>query len=96
MHNGFARETLRIPVHVGTMVRRKKGSVLVDLAHPGDEVLVARGGQGGPRGRMFGMRASGAAASWVVGRMSTDAHLYDDPEDAAIPALLDSRFDTHL
>nr|CDM87126.1 unnamed protein product [Triticum aestivum] len=42
---------------------------------------------------MFGMRASGAAASWVVGRMGTDAHLYDDPEDAAIPALLDSRFD---
>jgi GTPase involved in cell partitioning and DNA repair len=28
-------------------VRRKKGSVLADLAHPGDEVLVARGGQGG-------------------------------------------------
>ncbi|VAH70271.1 unnamed protein product [Triticum turgidum subsp. durum] len=25
--------------------------------------------------------------------MGTDAHLYDDPEDAAIPALLDSRFD---
>ncbi|CAM0885563.1 unnamed protein product [Alopecurus aequalis] len=42
---------------------------------------------------MFGLQASGAAASWVVGRMGTDAHLYDDPEDAAIPALLDSRFD---
>jgi hypothetical protein len=26
-------------------VRRKKGYVLADLAHPGDEVLVARGGQ---------------------------------------------------
>ena len=47
-------------------------------------------------GGMFGMRASGAAASWVVGRMGTDAHLYDDPEDAAILALLDSRFDAHL
>ncbi|KAE8795153.1 putative GTP-binding protein OBGC2 [Hordeum vulgare] len=47
MHNGFAGETLRIPVPVGTVVRRKKGSVLADLAHPGDEVLVARGGQGG-------------------------------------------------
>ncbi|KAE8800270.1 AP3-complex subunit beta-A [Hordeum vulgare] len=45
---------------------------------------------------MFGMRASGAAASWVVGRMGTDAHLYDDPEDAAILALLDSRLDAHL
>ena len=42
---------------------------------------------------MFVMRASGATASWVVGQMGTDAHLYDDPEDAAIPALLDSRFD---
>ncbi|KAI4978829.1 hypothetical protein ZWY2020_015582 [Hordeum vulgare] len=47
-------------------------------------------------GGMFGMRASGAATSWVVGRMGTDAHLYDDPEDAAILALLDSRFDAHL
>ncbi|TVU37043.1 hypothetical protein EJB05_19010 [Eragrostis curvula] len=42
---------------------------------------------------MFGLQASGAAASWVVGRMGTDAHLYDDPDDAAIPELLDSRFD---
>ncbi|KAK3166627.1 hypothetical protein QOZ80_1AG0048270 [Eleusine coracana subsp. coracana] len=42
---------------------------------------------------MFGLQASGAAASWVVGRMGTDAHLYDDPDDAAIPDLLDSRFD---
>jgi len=42
---------------------------------------------------MFGLQATGAAASWVVGRMGTDAHLYDDPDDASIPALLDSRFD---
>nr|CAB3503671.1 unnamed protein product [Digitaria exilis] len=42
---------------------------------------------------MFGLQSSGAAASWVVGRMGTDAHLYDDPDDASIPALLDSRFD---
>jgi len=31
----------------GTVVKRKKGTVLADLVHPGDEVLVARGGQGG-------------------------------------------------
>jgi GTPase involved in cell partitioning and DNA repair len=31
----------------GTVVKRKKGKVLADLANPGDEVLVARGGQGG-------------------------------------------------
>uniref|UniRef100_J3LTS3 Obg family GTPase CgtA n=2 Tax=Oryza brachyantha TaxID=4533 RepID=J3LTS3_ORYBR len=47
MHNGFAGETIRIPVPVGTVVKRKKGTVLADLAHPGDEVIVARGGQGG-------------------------------------------------
>ncbi|XP_062214304.1 probable GTP-binding protein OBGC2 isoform X2 [Phragmites australis] len=47
MHSGFVGETLRIPVPVGTVVKRKKGTVLADLAHPGDEVLVARGGQGG-------------------------------------------------
>lgn len=45
------------------------------------------------RSEMFGLQASGAAASWVVGRMGTDAHLYDDPDDASIPTLLDSRFD---
>ena len=38
-----------MPSHriAGTVVKRKKGAVLADLAHPGDEVLVARGGQGG-------------------------------------------------
>lgn len=33
----------------GTVVKRKRGKLLADLAHPGDEVLVARGGQGGVR-----------------------------------------------
>ncbi|XP_037419192.1 uncharacterized protein LOC119283959 [Triticum dicoccoides] len=36
------------------------------------------------------MRPSGAATSWVVG---ADAHLYDDLDAAAIPALLGSCFD---
>lgn len=31
----------------GTVVKSKRGKVLADLAQPGDEVLVARGGQGG-------------------------------------------------
>lgn len=31
------------------MVKLKKGKFLADLANPGDEVLVARGGQGGVR-----------------------------------------------
>lgn len=31
----------------GTVVKRKRGKFLADLAHPGDEILVARGGQGG-------------------------------------------------
>ncbi|KAJ0982376.1 hypothetical protein J5N97_010631 [Dioscorea zingiberensis] len=47
MHDGFAGPTLRIPVPVGTVVKRKRGKFLADLAHPGDEILVARGGQGG-------------------------------------------------
>lgn len=34
---------------VGTVVKRKRGKLLADLALPGDEVVVARGGQGGVR-----------------------------------------------
>ncbi|KAG1347491.1 putative GTP-binding protein OBGC2 [Cocos nucifera] len=47
LRDGYAAPMLRIPVPVGTVVRRKRGKFLADLAHPGDEILVARGGQGG-------------------------------------------------
>ncbi|KAL8514590.1 hypothetical protein ACS0TY_013616 [Phlomoides rotata] len=46
-HNGLAAETLRIPVPLGTVVKLKRGKLLADLAQPGDEVVVAKGGQGG-------------------------------------------------
>ncbi|KAG8377855.1 hypothetical protein BUALT_Bualt08G0076900 [Buddleja alternifolia] len=46
-HNGLAAPTLRIPVPLGTVVKQKRGKLLADLARPGDEVVVARGGQGG-------------------------------------------------
>ncbi|KAL0314640.1 UNVERIFIED_CONTAM: putative GTP-binding protein OBGC2 [Sesamum angustifolium] len=48
-HNGIAAPALRIPVPLGTVVKQKRGKLLADLAHPGDEVVVARGGQGGVR-----------------------------------------------
>lgn len=47
VHNGLAAPPLRIPVPLGTVVKRKRGKLLADLAQHGDEVLVARGGQGG-------------------------------------------------
>ncbi|GAB2291815.1 hypothetical protein Dimus_026066 [Dionaea muscipula] len=45
--DGVSPPTLRIPVPLGTVVKRKRGKLLADLANPGDEVLVARGGRGG-------------------------------------------------
>ena len=36
-------------LYAGTVVKRKRGKLLADLVQPGDEVLVARGGQGGVR-----------------------------------------------
>lgn len=47
VHNGFVGPTLRIPVPLGTVVKHKRGKFIADLARPGDEILVARGGQGG-------------------------------------------------
>eukprot|EP01018_Ginkgo_biloba_P026277 Gb_21962 [translate_table: standard] len=48
LHDGFASPMVRIPVPVGTVVKRKRGGkFLADLAHPRDEIRVARGGRGG-------------------------------------------------
>ncbi|XP_024977284.1 probable GTP-binding protein OBGC2 [Cynara cardunculus var. scolymus] len=47
VRNGLASPTLRIPVPLGTVVKHKRGKFLADLARHGDEILVARGGQGG-------------------------------------------------
>lgn len=47
LSNGSAGPSLRIPVPPGTVVKHKRGKFLADLARPGDEILVARGGQGG-------------------------------------------------
>ncbi|XP_073276728.1 probable GTP-binding protein OBGC2 [Primulina huaijiensis] len=47
LHNGLDAPTLRIPVPLGTVAKNKRGTLLADLIHPGDEVVVVRGGQGG-------------------------------------------------
>ena len=39
---------LRVPVPPGTFVRTKSGRVLGDLVAPGEELIVASGGEGGP------------------------------------------------
>ncbi|KMZ72865.1 GTPase obg [Zostera marina] len=47
IHDGFPGPVLRIPVPLGTVVKRKRGGFIADLVRPGDQILVARGGQGG-------------------------------------------------
>ena len=37
----------------GTVVKHKRGKLFADLARPGDEILVARGGKGGVRHNAF-------------------------------------------
>jgi GTPase involved in cell partitioning and DNA repair len=40
--------TLKIPVPLGTVVKRKRGSALMgELVNPGQTLIVARGGKGG-------------------------------------------------
>jgi len=52
--HGAQGEDLIIPVPPGTIVRdRDRGHVLRDLVHPGDEVVVARGGRGGRGNKAF-------------------------------------------
>lgn len=46
-NNGYRGENLTLPVPVGTVVKSPDGEILADLAHPGMELLVAQGGQGG-------------------------------------------------
>ncbi len=46
--NGANGPDMRIPVPIGTVVRNADtGEVIADLEHPGDAVIVARGGRGG-------------------------------------------------
>jgi GTP-binding protein len=44
---GRSAENLIIEVPVGTIVRTEDGQLIADLAHPGQEVVVAKGGRGG-------------------------------------------------
>ena len=46
-NNGYRGENLVLPVPVGTVVKSPTGEILADLSHPGMELLVAKGGQGG-------------------------------------------------
>jgi GTP-binding protein len=51
---GAAAPDLRIPVPAGTLVRdADTGAVLADLIHPGQEVVIARGGRGGRGNNAF-------------------------------------------
>jgi len=45
--HGSAGADLRIRVPVGTIARRADGTLIADLARPGDSALIARGGRGG-------------------------------------------------
>ena len=45
--HGARGADLEVPVPVGTVVRDRGGTVLADMAHPGDRWRAARGGRGG-------------------------------------------------
>lgn len=60
---------------LGTVVKRKRGTLLADLARPGDEVLVARGGQGGvSQHALNGVKTSGEKKQSFV-YFSSDSEL---------------------
>jgi GTPase len=51
--HGADGESIELAVPVGTQVFDAEGGLLVDLAHPGARVVVARGGPGGAGNRRF-------------------------------------------
>ncbi|KAL0438491.1 UNVERIFIED_CONTAM: putative GTP-binding protein OBGC2 [Sesamum latifolium] len=52
---------------MGTVVKQKRGKLLADLAHPGDEVVVARGGQGGLRWKLRAVDVQGKKRTVKIG-----------------------------
>jgi GTPase len=60
--HGSRGDDLNVPVPVGTVVRTRDGSVLCDLAGPGDRWLAAEGGRGGRGNARFLSNARRAPA----------------------------------
>src|SRR5438477_6242676 len=51
--HGADGERIELPVPVGTQVFDADGNLIVDLAHPGAQAVLGRGGQGGRGNRRF-------------------------------------------
>ncbi len=51
--HGADGERIELPVPVGTQVLDADGNLIVDLAHPGAQAVLGRGGQGGRGNRRF-------------------------------------------
>jgi GTP-binding protein len=51
--HGAAGEHVELPVPVGTQVFDADGNLIVDLAHPGAQAMLGRGGSGGRGNRQF-------------------------------------------
>jgi len=74
--HGRQGQRLRLDVPVGTLVRdAERGHVLKDLAHAGDEVVVAPGGAGGKGNKHFASAINRAPRHFTTGRPGVERRL---------------------
>ncbi len=88
LRHGKNGEDLVLPVPLGTVVKDKRGDLLADLSHPGDQLLVARGGKGGLGNAALANRERKAPGFALLGEPGDETELTLELKSIADVALV--------